>query len=64
MNIKAINRETRKIKNAVSASLKKLNEFIWQTDCDGLEGQERQDVEIAIRASERLKCIKRILDMR
>lgn len=64
MDIKAINRKMRKIKKAVSGSLKELNDYLWKTNHDGLQGQERLDVENAIRAAERLKCISHILSMK
>lgn len=64
MDIKAINRKMRKIKKTVSCSLKELNEYLWKANHDGLHGQDRLDVENAIRASERLKCISHILSMK
>lgn len=52
------------VRKAVTESLKRCQEQLWEMDRSGLTGQERMDAEEAIRMVERLKCAKAILSGR
>lgn len=61
MNIKEFRRELKRVKKAVEESLLRCEELLWQSERDGLSGQERTDAEEALSIVERLRSVKRIL---